>query len=101
MPLGDGFEQRVVADQVGDVLELPGRGELRPVDQVEAHQVGHVAGRDGLGQLRDHLLVGDVREVDLSIRLRFVPRRDQGVDHRRVAARPLPHLEAAAPTPTA
>ena len=87
---------RVVADQVGDVLELAGGGELRAVDQVEAHQVGHVAGGDRLGELGDHLGVRDVGEVDLAVGVRLVPRRHQRVDHRGVAARALPHLQVAA-----
>ena len=100
MALGDRLEGRVVADQIGDVLELAGAGELGTVDQVEPHQIGDVAGGDRLGELGDHLGVRDVGQVDLAVGLGLVPRRDQRVDHRCVAARTLPHLEIAAAATT-
>ena len=101
MAFRDRLERRVGADQVGDVLELAGAGELRPVDQVETHQVGHVAGGDRLGELGHHLGVRDVGQVDLAVGVGLVPCRDEGVDHRCVAARPLPHLEISAAAPVA
>ena len=101
MALGDRLERRIVADEVGDVLELAGAGELGTVDQVEPHQIGDVTGRDRLGELGDHLGVRDVGQVDLTIRVRLIPGRHQRVDHRRIATRPLPHLEIATATAAA
>ena len=82
-------------DLVGQVDELAGVLELRGVDQVHAHQVRHVAGGDALGDLADHLGVGDVAEVDRLVGVRRVPVADELVDHALVAARPLPHLHRA------
>ena len=70
-----------VLDLVGQVDELAGVLELRGVDQVHAHQVGHVAGRDALGDLADHLGVRDVGQVDRLVRVGRVPVADELVDH--------------------
>ena len=43
--------------------------ELGRVDQVHAHEVGHLARGDALGDLRHHLGVGDVGQVDLAVGL--------------------------------
>ncbi len=40
--------------------------------------------------------MGDVGQVDLAVGVLLVPGRDEGVDHRCVAARALPHLQLAA-----
>ena len=45
-----GLQLGPVLDLVGDVDELPGLLELRRVDQVHAHQVGHVAARRSPGR---------------------------------------------------
>ena len=86
-----GLQFGPVLDLVGDVDELAGLLELRRVDQVHAHQVGHVAGGDGLGELGHHLGVRDVGQVDLAVGILRVPHRDQRIDHALVAAAPLPH----------
>ena len=83
------------ADLVGDVDELVRVLELRRVDQVHAHEVGHLARGDALGDLADHLGVRDVGQVDLAVGVRLVPRGDEGVDHAGVATGALPHLEVA------
>ncbi len=89
------LQLRPVADPVGDVDELLGLLELRGVDEVHAHQVGHLAGGDPLGDLADHLGVRDVGQVDLAVGVLGVPGRDEHVDHLLVAARALPHGELA------
>ena len=81
------------ADLLGDVDELPGLFELRGIDEVHAHQVGNVAGRDRLGELGDHLGMGDIGEIDVAIRVFGVPHLDQFIDHVLVAAAALPHHE--------
>ena len=88
-----GLQLGPVLDLVGDVDELAGLLELRRIDQVHAHQVGHVARGDRLGELGHHLGVRDVGEVDLAVGILRVPHRDQRVDHALVAAAALPHHE--------
>jgi hypothetical protein len=89
------LQLRPGADPVGQVDQLLGLLELRGVDEVHAHQVGHLTGGDPLGDLAHHLRVGDVGQLDLAVRVLLVPRRDQHVDHLLVAARALPHGELA------
>ena len=86
-----GLQLGPVLDLVGDVDQLPGRLELRAVDQVHAHQVGHLAAGDRLRDLRHHLGMRDVGQVDLAIGvlLRSTPRR---------ARRPCRHCRRCAPT---
>ena len=91
--LDRGFQLRPVLDLVGDVDELSGSFELRPVDQIHAHEVGHLAAGDGLRDLRHHFGMRDVSQVDLAIGIFFVPGGDEGIDHARIAAAPLPHLK--------
>ena len=88
-----GRELGPVLDLVGDVLELAGGLELRGVDEVHAHQVRHLARGHRLGDLRHHLGVRDVGEVDLAVRVLLVPGRDERVHHAGVAAGALPHLQ--------
>ena len=76
-----GLQFRPVLDLVGDVDELAGLLELRRVDQVHAHQVGHVARGDRLRELRHHFGVRDVGQVDLAVGILLVPHGDERVDH--------------------
>ena len=91
--LDGGFQFRPVLDLVGDVDELSRSFELRPVDQIHTHEVGHLAAGDGLRDLRHHFGMRNVRQVDLAIGIFFVPGGDEGVDHARIAAASLPHLK--------
>ena len=96
---GDGLVARADVRQlrpvlrlIRDVDQLAGVLELRGVDQVHAHQVRDVARGDALGDLRHHVRVDDVAQVDRLGRVRRVPGADEDVDHPLVAAGALPHL---------
>ena len=78
-------------DLVGDVDELARVLELRGVDEVHAHQVGHVTGGDAAGDLVDHLGVRDVRQVDRLVGI-------APCSSRRRAGRPCPCCRPSAPT---
>jgi hypothetical protein len=93
--LAGGLQLGPVLDATGDVDELLRLFELRRVDEVHAHQVGHIAGCDALGDLADHLRVRDVRELDLAVRVLGVPCLDEHVHHCLVTTRTLPHRELA------
>ena len=76
--LGDLCLVGIVLEQVGEVDQEARLHEVGHEDQVERHEVGHVAGLHGRGELGDHLLVGNDGQLDLVL-VRRVPEVDHAL----------------------
>src|SRR5579883_2804343 len=73
---GDLGEVRIGLHRVRDVVQEAGAHEIGHVDEVEGDHVRNLAGFDAGGELGDHLVVGNDRQVDL-VGMAGIPQIDQ------------------------